>query len=70
MSERIQLAHGGGGTLMQQLIERELKPLYNDPAEVLHDAASFTVPAGQLAAMPALRNASAIDPIKVAERSL
>ncbi len=49
MSERIQLAHGGGGTLMQQLIERELKPLYNDPAEVLHDAASFTVPAGQLA---------------------
>jgi hydrogenase expression/formation protein HypE len=49
MSERIQLAHGGGGTMMQQLIERELKPLYNDPAEVLHDAAIFTVPAGQLA---------------------
>ena len=49
MSERIQLAHGGGGTLMQQLIERELKPLYTDPAEVLHDAASFAVAAGRLA---------------------
>jgi hydrogenase expression/formation protein HypE len=49
MSERIQLAHGGGGTLMQQLIARELMALYSDPAEVLHDAASFTVPAGQLA---------------------
>ncbi len=46
MSERIQLAHGGGGTLMQQLIERELKALYSDPAEVLHDAACFAVPAG------------------------
>lgn len=49
MSERIQLAHGGGGTLMQQLIEGELKPLYTDPAEVLHDAASFAVAAGRLA---------------------
>lgn len=49
MSERIQLAHGGGGTLMQQLIERELKPLYADPAEVLHDAAAFAMPAGRLA---------------------
>ncbi len=49
MSERIQLAHGGGGTLMQQLIERELKQLYPDPAAVLHDAAAFDVPAGRLA---------------------
>ena len=49
MSERIQLAHGGGGTLMQQLIERELKPLYADPAEVLHDAAAFDLPAGRVA---------------------
>ena len=49
MSERIQLAHGGGGTLMQQLIDRELKALYADPAEVLHDAACFAVPAGRVA---------------------
>lgn len=49
MSERIQLAHGGGGTLMQQLIERELKALYADPAAVLHDAATFEAPAGRLA---------------------
>lgn len=49
MSERIQLAHGGGGALMQQLIERELKALYADPAEVLHDAAAFDAPSGRLA---------------------
>jgi hydrogenase expression/formation protein HypE len=49
MSERIQLAHGGGGTLMHQLIERELKALYTDPAAVLHDAAAFDAPAGRLA---------------------
>jgi hydrogenase expression/formation protein HypE len=49
MSERIQLAHGGGGTLMQQLIERELKALYADPSEVLHDAASLSPPPGRLA---------------------
>jgi len=49
MSERIQLAHGGGGTLMQQLIERELKLLYADPGAVLHDAAALDLPAGRLA---------------------
>ncbi|MEB3261951.1 MAG: hydrogenase expression/formation protein HypE [Cyanobacteriota bacterium] len=49
MVERIQLAHGGGGTLMQQLIEQELKQLYADPTVVLHDAASFGIPAGRLA---------------------
>ncbi|MEB3307566.1 MAG: hydrogenase expression/formation protein HypE [Cyanobacteriota bacterium] len=49
MTERIQLAHGGGGTLMQQLIEQELKRLYADPLMLLHDAASFPIPAGRLA---------------------
>ena len=49
MSERIRLAHGGGGTLMQQLIDSELRPLYADPALVLHDAARLELPHGRLA---------------------
>jgi len=49
MAERIQLAHGGGGTLMQQLIDQELRALYADPAQVLHDAALLQVPPGPLA---------------------
>ncbi|MCT0225061.1 hydrogenase expression/formation protein HypE [Synechococcus sp. CS-1328] len=46
---RIRLAHGGGGTLMQQLIDQELRRLYADPQQLLHDAASLTLPPGQLA---------------------
>jgi hydrogenase expression/formation protein HypE len=49
MSERIRLAHGGGGTLMQRLIDAELRPLYADPAQVLHDAARLELPHGRLA---------------------
>ena len=49
MGERIQLAHGGGGTLMQQLIDQELRLLYADPAQVLHDAARLELPPGPLA---------------------
>ena len=49
MGDRIQLAHGGGGTLMQQLIDQELRALYADPAEVLHDAARLERPSGPLA---------------------
>ena len=49
MSERIQLAHGGGGTLMQQLIERELRPLYTDPQLALQDAARLELEHGRLA---------------------
>ncbi|MFQ6537901.1 MULTISPECIES: hydrogenase expression/formation protein HypE [Aphanothece] len=49
MSERIQLAHGGGGLLMQQLIEQELRGLYADPRQVLHDAAAIDAPPGRLA---------------------
>jgi hydrogenase expression/formation protein HypE len=46
---RIQLAHGGGGTLMQQLIDAELRRLYADPDQVLHDAARLSLPHGRLA---------------------
>ncbi|QPN69173.1 hydrogenase expression/formation protein HypE [Synechococcus sp. CBW1108] len=49
MGERIQLAHGGGGTLMQQLIDQELRLLYADHAQVLHDAARLDLPPGPLA---------------------
>ena len=47
--ERIQLAHGGGGSLMQELIARELRQLYVDPAAPLHDAAALQLPHGRLA---------------------
>jgi hydrogenase expression/formation protein HypE len=47
--ERIRLGHGGGGTLMHALIDRELRPLYADPDQILHDAATFPCPPGQLA---------------------
>ena len=47
--ERIQLAHGGGGTLMRRLIEQELRPLYGNPELVLHDAARLQLPHGRLA---------------------
>ncbi|MCS5691867.1 hydrogenase expression/formation protein HypE [Cyanobium sp. FGCU-6] len=64
MTERIRLAHGGGGTLMQRLIDEEFRPLLNgtvhdgsvmdgslqdDPAAGLHDAALLTLPPGRLA---------------------
>lgn len=49
MNTCIQLAHGGGGTLMQQLIDEELRCLYNDPEQVLHDAARLERPPGLLA---------------------
>ncbi|MFN7820665.1 MAG: hydrogenase expression/formation protein HypE [Cyanobacteriota bacterium] len=47
--ERIRLGHGGGGTLMQELIDQELRQLYRDPAQPLHDAATIARPAGALA---------------------
>jgi len=49
MSERIRLAHGGGGTLMQQLIAAEFSCLYGEPAPVLHDAARLELGQGSLA---------------------
>ncbi|MEB3334999.1 MAG: hydrogenase expression/formation protein HypE [Cyanobacteriota bacterium] len=47
--ERIRLGHGGGGTLMHALIERDLRPLYADPDQLLHDAATLRLPPGDLA---------------------
>jgi hydrogenase expression/formation protein HypE len=49
MNERIQLAHGGGGTLMQRLIAEELLPLYGKEPPVLHDAARLPVMRERLA---------------------
>jgi hydrogenase expression/formation protein HypE len=49
MSERIRLGHGGGGTLMQALIEREFRRLYADPQQLLQDAACLELPHGRLA---------------------
>ncbi|MFN9548425.1 MAG: hydrogenase expression/formation protein HypE [Cyanobacteriota bacterium] len=48
-SERIRLGHGGGGTLTQALIDQELRLLYDDPAQLLHDAATLRLPPGDLA---------------------
>ncbi len=49
MSERIRLGHGGGGTLMQALIDREFRRLYADPKQLLQDAACLDLPHGRLA---------------------
>jgi hydrogenase expression/formation protein HypE len=46
---RIRLAHGGGGSLMQQLIDSEFRRLYPDPQLLLHDAACLELPSGRLA---------------------
>ena len=49
MSEQILLAHGGGGSLMQELIRQELLPLYGhrpgEPEPALHDSARLELPA-------------------------
>jgi hydrogenase expression/formation protein HypE len=49
MTDRIRLAHGGGGTLMHRLIAEELLGLYGEPAPVLHDAARLAPLHGPLA---------------------
>jgi hydrogenase expression/formation protein HypE len=46
----IQLAHGGGGRVMRDLLERLLLPAFANPAlEARHDAALLPRPAGRLA---------------------
>lgn len=45
----IQLAHGGGGRLSQQLIQELLIPAFGPADGVLHDAAVFASPGKQLA---------------------
>ena len=46
---RIQLGHGGGGSLMQELIAAEFSVLYQNHAPPLHDAARVELPHGRLA---------------------
>lgn len=46
----VQMAHGGGGRLMQQLIENVFGRQFSNPIlDTRHDSAQFTVPAGKLA---------------------
>lgn len=46
----VQLAHGGGGKLMDQLISKMFMPAFkNDLLEARHDGAVFDVPEGRLA---------------------
>lgn len=46
----VTLAHGGGGKLMHQLLERMIVPAFhNDLLESRHDGAVFPVPAGRMA---------------------
>ncbi len=47
--DRIQLGHGGGGTLMQELITQEFLRLYPEPRQPLHDATRLDLPHGRLA---------------------
>lgn len=47
--ERIRLGHGGGGTLMRELIDAEFRRLYSDPSRILHDATQLPEPGGPLA---------------------
>jgi hydrogenase expression/formation protein HypE len=49
-SSFITLAHGGGGKLTHQLIEKIFRPAFNNPElETQHDGAVFDVPSGRLA---------------------
>jgi hydrogenase expression/formation protein HypE len=44
------MAHGGGGRLMHQLLERVFGEAFSNPIlDTRHDSAQFTVPAGRLA---------------------
>ena len=50
VGDRILLAHGGGGRLTRELIEKELLPALRNPAlELLADGAILDVPAGRFA---------------------
>src|SRR5277367_6768670 len=47
---RIQLAHGGGGKLMHQLVEKMfLQPFDHESAPTRHDSAVLNMPAGRVA---------------------
>lgn len=47
--ECIQLAHGGGGRLMQQLLQQHILPLLGNAGDAAHDAATIAGVAGTLA---------------------
>jgi hydrogenase expression/formation protein HypE len=47
--QRVRLGHGGGGSLMAELIDTELRCLYRDPTRALHDATCLRLPHGRLA---------------------
>ncbi|HJV23098.1 MAG TPA: hydrogenase expression/formation protein HypE [Holophagaceae bacterium] len=48
--DTVQLAHGGGGRMMRELLERVLLPTFANPAlEARHDAALLPRPEGRLA---------------------
>ena len=48
--DRVLLAHGGGGTLTQQLIEKIFLPAFgNDPLMKRHDASVVNLPPGKIA---------------------
>ncbi len=49
VEDTIQLAHGGGGRLSQQLIQELVVPAFGPADGVLHDAAVFASPGQQLA---------------------
>jgi hydrogenase expression/formation protein HypE len=47
---QVLMAHGGGGTLMHQLLENVFGRAFRNPIlDTRHDSAQFTVPAGRLA---------------------
>jgi hydrogenase expression/formation protein HypE len=51
--DRVLLAHGGGGKLSQQLIERVFLPAFRNPAlEARHDGALLRLPVGQIDDLP------------------
>ncbi|NOQ63938.1 MAG: hydrogenase expression/formation protein HypE [Methyloprofundus sp.] len=48
--EHIVMAHGGGGRLMQQLLDDYIQPVFNNPLlAAKNDSAVFDVPAGKMA---------------------
>ncbi|MGL5317228.1 MAG: AIR synthase related protein, partial [Bacteroidales bacterium] len=50
LHDQVQLAHGGGGKLTQQLIESVFYPAFkNDILAQEHDSAQFRLPAGRVA---------------------
>jgi len=63
MAEHILLGHGGGGSLMQELIATELAPLYCDPVQLGLDAAILALPHGRLAFSS---DASVVQPLEFA----